>query len=325
MAPGDRIDRRSFLPRISDAWTATVKSMLPQWIRLRLSRARSFLLGIRSETAADLGSAGQVPWCSPNVWHDILRFYRNRHRPVVFEFGCGVSTLHHIRALLPCGGTYIGVESDPVWYARVVAAVLAESIGRGNRVELVGREGGSPASSVGDLDRRILIKGPADSICTVDLRLRPEDREGATAAGAAGAWAPYVEALREPCDVLIIDGKARKACVNRALDRNLIKPGGLLVLFEAGRGLKHWFGRPTLTGEDDYQSEVQRIMRLGARMVDGCGVDRWPELSRRRTPGREAHRNPAEACFLVLPGASDLVSSAAQTPGSSTALRGQRS
>jgi len=325
MAPGDRIDQRSFLPRVSDAWTATVKSMLPQSIRLRLSRARSFLLGIRSETDADLGSAGQVPWCSPNVWHDILRFYLNRHRPVVFEFGCGVSTLHHIRALLPRGGTYIGVESDSVWYARVVAAVLAESTRQGNRVELVDREGGPPASTAGAFDRRVLIKGPADSLCTVDLRLRPNGCESATSARAPGAWAPYVEALREPCDVLIIDGNARKACVNRALERNLIKPGGLLVLFEAGRGLKHWFGRPTLTGEDDYQSEVQRMMRLGARMVDGCGVDRWPELTRRRTPGREAYRNPAEACFLVLPAGSDPASSAALTPGSDRAPQEQRS
>jgi hypothetical protein len=102
-----------------------------------------------------------------------------------------------------------------------------------------------------------------------------------------------------PRDVVIVDGKVRKACVNRVLDTDFLKSDGMLALFEAWRGMDGWMGRPALTGPSNYQLEVQRMLALGGELVDGIGLDRWPDLRHRRTMESTAYSYPAEACFLV--------------------------
>ncbi len=85
--------------------------------------------------------------------------------------------------------------------------------------------------------------------------------------------------------MVIVDGRARKACIaciERALDTNYLRPGGLLALFDAGRGQEGWLGYPTKTGTSDYQPVVQRILDLGGELIDGYGTDRCPRQKRRR-------------------------------------------
>ena len=113
-------------------------------------------------------------------------------------------------------------------------------------------------------------------------------------------FSEYVNAVDEPGDVVIVDGKARKACINHILDKNLVKPGGMCVLFEAWRGTENWMAEAQLTGSADYQPEVQRMLNLGGELVDGVGLDRWPGLRFRRTIGRTAFWYPLEACFLTI-------------------------
>ena len=98
----------------------------------------------------------------------------------------------------------------------------------------------------------------------------------------------------------MIDGRARKECVHHVLRSALLKNGGLVALFEAGRGIDGWMNSPALTGSYDYQPEVREMIAAGGEIVDGDGLDRWPTLNTRRTFSPAAFHYPTEACFLVI-------------------------
>src|SRR5207247_6886646 len=75
-------------------------------------------------TRAEMSWQEEFPLSSPYVWRFVVDFYRKRPKPIVFEYGLGVSTLHHIRNLLECSGSYEGVDHNPGWYSRAVREIL---------------------------------------------------------------------------------------------------------------------------------------------------------------------------------------------------------
>lgn len=224
-----------------------------------------------------------------------------RPAPVVFEYGTGASTLHHILNILNKGGTYIGVEHKPDWYFHVLHAVIRYGVRNGLTIKASGQTTPMPVEFPANAyDVIFHLSGSDIPGCTVKLNLRPPYKRTQDTDGTLLEFREYVHAINEPCDVVIVDGRARKACINYVLDSDFLKPTGLLVLFEAGRGGEGWLDSPALPGTLNYQPEVQRMLRLGGELVDGCGLDRWPGLTKRRTPTSNAYLYPLEACFLRL-------------------------
>ena len=283
-----------------------VKKALPAPL---LQAARDWKSGIwrllHPAPAHPLPLEDQFPWCSPDVWQRVVDSYLSVPQPKVFEYGTGVSSIWHIRNLLAEGGTYIGVEHDLDWYAQVLQAVLRYGVRHGLLVACSSQPVTMPDDfPVPANDAFLKLSGPQITGCEVVLKLRLPFNRSRDADGTLAEFREYVKALDEPCDVVIVDGRARKACVNHALDLALLKPGGSLVLMEAGRGVEGWLGWPASSGTSDYQPEVERMLALGGELVDGSGVDRWPGLKRRRTPISNAYSYPLEACFLRLPTSS---------------------
>jgi len=230
------------------------------------------------------------PYVSSNVWNAIVEAYLQRDRPTVFEWGTGASSIHHLENLVSLGGTYIGVEHDRNWYGRVVSAIVDWSLRCGYEVTLSGSLGG--CAHIETTIRQHDGRG-----CEAHLLLRPPvtSYEGD---GDLASFSTYVAALDRHVDVVIVDGRARRACVDRVLDEKLVRPGGLLALLDAGRGLERWLGYPTQLDTSDYQPAVHRMLGGGGWMVNGSGIDRWPEDQTRRSFHPKSYFVPSEACLL---------------------------
>ncbi|MEO0271927.1 MAG: hypothetical protein ABIM30_02410 [candidate division WOR-3 bacterium] len=267
---------------------AKMHRVMPVPVKLILSKIRagwSRHIGIKETNLLE-----QFPWTSPNVWEMIVSHYRNKTMPTVFEYGTGASSIWHIRNLIQQGGNYIGVEHDTDWFCRVLCALLELGIRQqlciGCEEEFI--EGKK-------CDASLVLRKMNRTECHVTLKLRPPVESN----DPAQRYAEYVRAITDPCDVIIVDGRPRKACVNCVLDNHLIKPGGILVLMHAVRVKEGWLGYPALKGESDYQPEVNRMIDLGGKIVDGNGVDRWPGINR-RSPMSVAYSYPCEACIVVI-------------------------
>lgn len=113
------------------------------------------------------------------------------------EWGAGYGTSHFSRLLAP-GGTWTAIEHDPAWAARI-------------------REGAPPNVEV-------------HAVQADQEAWRPENGDGTYA-----DFQEYVEypARFAPFDFILVDGRAREACLRKA--RELLAPGGVVVLHDANR------------------------------------------------------------------------------------------
>lgn len=282
-----------------------------RWLRLHLVRnlpsplykmlysLKSYYWNVTHSYNRDLPLEDQFPWSSPDIWQRVVDFYTARISPTIFEYGMGSSSIHHIKNLMGLGGTYIAVENDPVWYTRVCQAIIRYGILHSFTISCNGMMASENTNMV-DYDLFLRLEDSNLGRCTIYLKFRPISSNVTKNQEGDSLEREYVESLDESCDVVIVDGKARKACVNYVLDRALLRGGGLLALFEAGRGRDDWFEAPNLEGEMNYQDVVTRMLDLGGELVDGKGLDNWPNLKYRRTRAPNAFSYPMEACFLRL-------------------------
>lgn len=170
--------------------------------------------------------ADELPWMP----FDAIRFLAECLAPgaVVFEYGAGGSTLFLARRC----ARVVSVEHDAPWAERVARALQARAIGN------------------------------------VDLRaIPPESRPDPEFASAVGQYAKtsfrrYVERIDEfpdgHFDAIVVDGRARNACLARA--RPKAKPGGWIVLdnserdkYAPGRAAMAALARRTFFGLNPYQ------------------------------------------------------------------------
>ena len=283
-----------------------LRRIIPKPIIQIVRKFRAVVWNLWYKRGPELTWENDFPWSSPNVWQRIVEFYNNRFEPVIFEYGTGISSLHHIKNVLIRRGKYIGVEHDLNAYTRTIQEVISFCLRHKLCVTFQTKHFGKNNIYNDEwtfVDTIIEAYDKEKELnCQIKLKFRPTSNTSLSINiknKSTEKYRAYVCALNEPCDIVIIDGKVRKECVNYVLNSNFLKSGGMMALFEAWRGMNGWMGHPALKGIDNYQPEVQRMLSLGGEIVHGIGLDKWPGQRRRRTMDLTAFQYPYEACFLV--------------------------
>lgn len=178
-----------------------------QWLEIRAQNSRC-AHWLRSLTAIhDLETMIRldVPWWTYRAISEVEEFLLKRPSARVFEFGSGASTLWLARR----AGQLTSVEHDAAWYRRVQAALVAQE-------------------EAAHVDLRYIAP---------DTSPHPDPLYRSAKAGAKGTsfseYACSVEATDEPFDLIVIDGRARPACLRHALGH--LAPGGLIVFDNSHR------------------------------------------------------------------------------------------
>lgn len=255
----------------------TIKRILP-------TKLTNWNRGIhaRGENVAIHLLEDDYPWMSPNIWNEIVNYYRPLDSPIVVEFGTGASTIHHLTEMMKLTrAQYVGIENNPSWFWLVVASLLNTALNLGVDSDLTIHHRGQMDKSQKSVD--IELKFNQTRFL---LKLRTSISE-------------YIAALDMLCDVVIVDGSARKQCVQMILNKDCLRPGGLLMLMEAGRGSDKWW-EGKLYGDSDYSQEVEKLLSLGGEFLDGNGFDNWPNC-KRKSPRPTSYYCPLEALKLIRP------------------------
>lgn len=139
-----------------------------------------------------------LPWWTFEAIDAVEEALRSRPRARAFEWGAGASTVWLSRRC----AEVVSIEHDPEWFARMVPALA-------DNVEL----------------RHV----PAAPSAT--------PRVASAKPGFAGLdFGDYVAAIDDASglfDIVVIDGRAREACLPKALER--LAPGGIVVFDNVGR------------------------------------------------------------------------------------------
>jgi len=193
------------------------------------------------------------------------------------------------------GGLYVGAEHDLDWHASVVGALVREytqlRLLRLLEVTDVGEEGS-------DVRMQIMTEQRITTEVILKYRTAKNWKGGE---GNIEQFGSYVRLpANERFDLIVVDGRARKACVDWVLDARSVAGGGALVLCEAGRGTRDWLGQPTCIGEADYRETVDRMRSLNGCLYEGVGYGNWPSLHPAIRWQRGRRRVPAEICVLKV-------------------------
>lgn len=242
------------------------------------------------------------PYISPNVWALIMECVAEYESPDIFEFGTGVSSLWHIRNLVSTkgSGTYTGVEHKYSWHQDIINNLIKymNDEGISYLMEIIDEE--KKAGEVFARTARFFLNSDGKEGIRVDLCYRKSI--GRTGDGTKNEFINYINCLKEPIDICIVDGRARIACINKVLDNDLIRINGWLILLEAGRGTEGYLDARAMTGTYNYRPVVDRMLDCGGYIVDGEGLDQWDGLTQRRVPGISSTSSLQEACFLQYRG-----------------------
>lgn len=172
----------------------------------RLARRRRWALWVRSWLSIyDLDDMLRldVPWWTFEAADEVAAFLAERPGARVLEWGSGASTVW----LSQRAGAVTSIEHDPRWAARTARALAARDA---DNVEL-----------------RVVEP----------TRLVPPGGVPSAKPGYAGLdferYADAVDAVPGELDLVVIDGRAREACLARAIDR--LADGGLIVFDNVDR------------------------------------------------------------------------------------------
>ena len=190
------------------AWVARAAG-ISRWLEHNHDRGRIYHWASSLLSIHDIDGliALDVPWWTYDAIEEVESFLSS-HRASVFEYGSGASTVW----LAKRAAKVISVEHDADWYALVSERVA-----------------------------------PQDALCPVDLRLvratmAAEDQaseqiytsQKPQARGLAfEAYAKEIERADGPFDLIVIDGRARGACLRHALPH--LAEDGLIVFDNSHR------------------------------------------------------------------------------------------
>nr|WP_281500884.1 class I SAM-dependent methyltransferase [Kordiimonas marina] len=142
-----------------------------------------------------------LPWWTLTATEAVDAFLKTRPKARVFEYGSGASTFW----LAKRAATVVSVEHDADWYASMQASGLP------GHVELLFRA----PETAGDVTSAF-----------------PSGRAGYEHMDFR-AYVQAIDAQPEPFDLIIVDGRARVACLEAA--KGHLAPGGMIVFDNAGR------------------------------------------------------------------------------------------
>lgn len=172
----------------------------------RLATRRRWALWVRSWLAIhDLDDLLRldVPWWTFEAADEVAAFLAGRPGARVLEWGSGASTVW----LSQRAGSVVSIEHDPRWAARTARALAAR-----------------------DADN-------AELRVVEPTRLVPPGGVRSAKPGFAGLdferYADAVDDVAGELDLVVIDGRAREACLVRAIDR--LAEGGLIVFDNVDR------------------------------------------------------------------------------------------
>ena len=229
------------------------------------------------------------PLTSQNVWEKLCKFYMLLSRPPrILEYGSGISTFYHLENLKKIGrGELVSIEHDFKWYLKLRNSFqVIYSSEFSDYTEMVKNTQNKINWSFSINDKKLIFQ------------YFYRQNQGRTGCGTFEEFKDYVIAPSGKFDVIIIDGRARKACVQHVLKSQLLAEDGLLVLFEAGRGHSIWPKKDQMHGTYNYQSEVNALVSLGAELIDGTGYENWENWKRNRPKHKYfSEFCPMETCF----------------------------
>lgn len=230
------------------------------------------------------------PFTSQNTWMQLVGFYTALSKPPrILEYGSGFSTYYHLENLMKQGGELVSVEHDKDWFNTIWNSFVKIYKDRLDNFQIT--KNGPDRVFEG------IIRGTQKKV-TFTFFYRPSTSR--TGCGTEQEFESYIKVPTGTFDVVVVDGRARKACVNHVLDSQLLNDGSLLVLYEAGRGNAVWPKKSQMTDTYDYQPEVRKLVSLGATVVDGNGYDVWDGwIPDRSSKNGMATYVPMEACFYV--------------------------
>jgi len=150
-------------------------------------------------------AALDVPWWTYAAIDAVAAHLAARPQARVFEWGAGASTVWLARR----AAHVTSVEHVPAWHARVAGLLAA----------------------TGTAARVALRCVPPDAVPLAD----PATRSGKPGAAGQGfaAYASAIEAAPGAFDLIVVDGRARAACLGLAVGR--LAPGGMIVVDNSAR------------------------------------------------------------------------------------------
>lgn len=143
-----------------------------------------------------------LPWWTLAAVREVDRFLSERGTAQVFEWGSGASTLWLARR----AARVVSIEHDAPWYDEMTTRVAA----------------------LDNVDLRFCPPDPPESRDERYLSEKPQWK--------GRSFSAYVRAIDETdtrYDLIVIDGRARAACLEAARDR--LAPGGCIVFDNSGR------------------------------------------------------------------------------------------
>ncbi|MBI1351734.1 MAG: class I SAM-dependent methyltransferase [Actinomycetales bacterium] len=141
-----------------------------------------------------------VPWWTFDAADRVEAFLRGRRDARVFEWGSGASTMW----LASRAGSVTAVEHDAEW-----AHMVGDRVPANARVVLV-----PPAPVAGNAAPILSEKAGFEGLDFTD-------------------YVEQIDKEDDPFDLIVVDGRARGACLRRALDH--LAPGGMIVFDNVDR------------------------------------------------------------------------------------------
>lgn len=231
------------------------------------------------------------PWLSENIWRKLCEFYNSFSKPVrILEYGSGISTFYHLENLKNGrGGELVSVEHDLNWYSKLKNSFRIIYSSENSRYQE--NEKINPNGKSIDWSFSIPIS-TFNSGGELTFRYLYRQNRGRTGCGTFEEFRDYITAPSGKFDTIIIDGRARKSCLNYVLKNQLLTENGLLVLMESGRGHPSWPKKDQLTGTYNYQPEINILLKMGAELINGTGFENWENW----IPNRTKHKYFSEYC-----------------------------